>query len=309
MTLKSIKSFGIIFKYNHSPAREAAEYFKEYLSAEGIDVFMEEMRPYGLEDSDHMSQRKDDIYKNIDAAMVLGGDGTLLGAARIFGKCGIPILGINLGGLGFLTPIPLEKINDAVKLLIEDRLEIESRLMLEVSIVRTSNSANNKREILTAFNDVVIKKGSFARIIDLEVIVDEEQLATLKADGLIIATPTGSTAYNLSAGGPILYPTMNGIVMTPICPFTITNRPVILPEDSVIKVAQIRESQEEFFLTIDGQIGLSVKWNDSIIINKSDKKLYLYKSPYQSYFSLLRKRLMWSGNALGAKTTVPNQNN
>jgi len=311
MTPKKIKSFGIIFKYNHAPAHAAAEHLKKCLSAEGIDVFMEEMCPYGFEKSNDMAQNEyDSIYKNIDAAMVLGGDGTLLGAARIFGKYGVPIMGINLGGLGFLTSIPLDKIYDAAKLLIEGRLEIETRLMLEVSIVRASKKTNSEKEILTAFNDVVINKGSLARIIDLEVLVNEEHLTTFRSDGLIIATPTGSTAYNLSAGGPILYPTMNSIVMTPICPFTITNRPIILPDDSIIKVAQLLESKEEFFLTMDGQIGLSMRWDDSIVIRKSDKKMYLYKSPYQSYFSLLRTRLMWSGNnVLGAKTAVSSKDN
>lgn len=310
MTVKKIKSFGIIFKYNHAPASTAAERLKECLSAEGIDVFMEEMHPFSLAESDYMATHEyDDIYRNIDAAMVLGGDGTLLGAARIFGKYGIPILGINLGGLGFLTSIPLDKIYDAVKLLIEGRLEIETRLMLEVSIVRANKSTNSEKEFLMAFNDVVINKGPLARIIDLEVLVDEEHLTTFRSDGLIIATPTGSTAYNLSAGGPILYPTMNSIVMTPICPFTITNRPIILPDESVIKVGQLRESKEEFFLTMDGQIGLSMRWNDSIVITKSEKKMYLYKSPYQSYFSLLRTRLMWSGNVLGTKTAVSSRDN
>ena len=306
MTVKKIKSFGIIFKYNHAPAREAAEHLKKCLSAQGIDVYMEEMRPYDLEKSDPLSQQENsDIYKDIAAAMVLGGDGTLLGAARILGKYNIPILGINLGGLGFLTSIPLEKIYDAAKLLIEGKLEIENRLMLEVFVVRADKSINDEqKEILTAFNDVVINKGSLARIIDLEVLVDDEHLMTFRADGLIIATPTGSTAYNLSAGGPILYPTMNSIVITPICPFIVTNRPIIVPDNSTIRVRQLRESHEEFFLTMDGQIGLSMRWDDSIIINKSEKKISLYKSPYQSYFSLLRKKLMWSGSVLGPKTTA-----
>ena len=227
----------------------------------------------------------------MNCVVVLGGDGTLLGAARKVGKYGVPILGVNLGSLGFLTEIPLKRLFPAMEMLLKGELEVESRLMLEARILRD-------REEMGCFlvlNDVVINKGALARILDLDVHINDQFLTTFRADGLIVSTPTGSTAYNLSAGGPILYPTMSNFILTPICPFTLTNRPIILPDSDAVHISMRKESEEKVTLTIDGQVGFDLMYGDRVMIYKSEKRINLIKSPDQTYFEILRAKLMWGG--------------
>ncbi|MDY7038970.1 MAG: NAD(+)/NADH kinase, partial [Thermodesulfobacteriota bacterium] len=221
-----------------------------------------------------------------------GGDGTLLGAARKIGRYGVPILGVNLGGLGFLTSIPLKKLFPVIEMMLNGQLTVEDRLMLETKVVR-ENEEICRFQVL---NDMVINKGTLARIIDLDVYINNQFLTTFRADGLIISTPTGSTAYNLSAGGPILYPTMANFILTPICPFTLTNRPIILPDSDTIMVKMMKESEERVSLTFDGQKGFDLFHGDMIIIYKSNEKIKLIRSPDQSYFEILRTKLMWGGS-------------
>jgi NAD+ kinase len=198
---------------------------------------------------------------------------------------------VNLGGLGFLTEIPLRKLYSAVELMLEGRLEVETRLMLEALVVR--QGAEICRFLV--LNDVVINKGALARIIDLDVFINDQFLTTFRADGLIVSTPTGSTAYNLSAGGPILYPTMSSFILTPICPFTLTNRPILLPESHVVSITLSRRGEERVSLTMDGQVGFDLIQGDKVLIQKAEEKLKLIKSPDQSYFEILREKLMWGG--------------
>ncbi|HUT71345.1 MAG TPA: NAD(+)/NADH kinase [Desulfatiglandales bacterium] len=232
------------------------------------------------------------IPETVDLVVVLGGDGTLLGAARKVGHYGLPILGINLGGLGFLTEIPVEMLYQDMEKVINGEISIEPRLMLQASVLR--NGEEKCR--FTVLNDVVINKGALARIIDLRVSVDNHFLTTFRADGLIVSTPTGSTGYNLSAGGPILYPDLEALILTPICPFTLTHRPIIVPDTSVIDV-QMGENSEEVILTFDGQVGFDLVDNDRVIISKSEKKLKLIKSPDQDYYDILRTKLKWGEQA------------
>jgi NAD+ kinase len=233
----------------------------------------------------------------MDALVVLGGDGTLLGAARTVGQYGIPILGVNIGALGFLTEIPLKRLYPAVEMMLQGQLEVESRLMLETRVLR------DKSEIcrFLVLNDVVINKGALARIIDLDVHINEQFLTTFRSDGLIISTPTGSTAYNLSAGGPILYPTLTNFVVTPICPFSLTNRPIILPDSDTVSIGMGKESEEKVSLTFDGQVGFDFSYGDRVVINKSKNKIKLIKSPDQTYFEILRAKLMWGGATYNQK--------
>ena len=228
------------------------------------------------------------IPDSVDLVVVLGGDGTLLGAARKVGRYGLPILGVNLGGLGFLTEIPLEMLYKDIEKVITGQVAIEPRLMLRASVLR--NAEEKCR--FSVLNDVVINKGALARIIDLRVSIDGHFLTTFRADGLIVSTPTGSTSYNLSAGGPILYPDLEALILTPICPFTLTQRPIILPDTSVIEV-QMGKHNEEVTLTFDGQVGFDLMAHDKVIISKSEKKLKLIKSPDQDYYDILRTKLKW----------------
>ncbi|MBU4427553.1 MAG: NAD(+)/NADH kinase [Proteobacteria bacterium] len=282
-------SVGIIYKHHHEPARIEAEKLKDWFKQKGIKVFSEEMKTKGSLDGSCKESMV--IPKTVDWVVVLGGDGTLLGAARRVGRFGSPILGVNLGGLGFLTGIPFERLYPVIEMMINGRLEVESRVMLETKVLR-------KGKVVCTFevlNDVVINKGTLARIIDLDVAINEEFLTTFKADGLIISTPTGSTAYNLSAGGPILYPTMETFILTPICPFTLTNRPIIIPDTSVIQIKMKNKSEETVVLTFDGQVGFDLYYDDKVIIRKSEKKIKLFRPPDNSYFNILRTKLMWGG--------------
>jgi NAD+ kinase len=288
------QSVGIIFKHHHKPASTEAAKLKDWFKKRGFEVFSEEME--AEESLDELRKRASVIPNTVDWVVVLGGDGTMLGAARRLGRYGVPILGVNLGGLGFLTGIPLERLYAVINMMIEGGLEVESRIMLENRVIRKG------KEIICfqVLNDVVINKRTLARIIDLDVTVNGEFLTTFRADGLIISTPTGSTAYNLSAGGPILYPTMETFVLTPICPFTLTNRPIIFPNTDVIRINMGKRSQERVILTFDGQVGFDFYSGDELIISKSEEKIKLLKPPDHRFFEILRTKLMWGGATYGS---------
>jgi len=283
---KILKSVGIIFKHDFQPAKKECKRLRDWFLQRGITVYTEEMASRA-----HVTQCLEEgttIPDTVDLVVVLGGDGTLLGAARKVGRYGLPILGVNLGGLGFLTEIPLEMLYKDIEKVITGQVTVEPRLMLQASVLR--NAEEKCR--FSVLNDVVINKGALARIIDLRVSIDGHFLTTFRSDGLIISTPTGSTSYNLSAGGPILYPDLEALILTPICPFTLTQRPIIVPDTSVIEV-QMGKHNEEVILTFDGQVGFDLMAHDRVIISKSEKKLKLIKSPDQDYYDILRTKLKW----------------
>ena len=283
------QSVGIIYKHRHEPAKTQARKLEDWFKEKGIEVYSKEME--AEESLNKPRIDSSDIPNDVNWVVVLGGDGTMLGAARMFGKYGLPILGVNLGGLGFLTGIPIERLNPVIEMMIEGRLGVESRVMLENRVMREG------KEIIRfhVLNDVVINKRTLARIIDLDVTINEEFLTTFRADGLIISTPTGSTAYNLSAGGPILYPTMEMFVLTPICSFALTNRPIILPNTDIIKIKMGKRSKEKAIITFDGQVGFDFYNGDELIISESNEKIKLLTPPDHSYFKILRTKLMWGG--------------
>jgi len=285
----SQRSVGIIYKHDFAPAKEQALKLDQWLKERGIRVFSEEMGARAAMNACY--EEPSFVPREVQFVVVLGGDGTLLGAARRVARYGVPILGVNLGGLGFLTEIPLKNLYPAVELMLEGRLEVETRLMLETVVVRQGTETCR----FLVLNDVVINKGALARIIDLDVFINDQFLTTFRADGLIISTPTGSTAYNLSAGGPILYPTMASFILTPICPFTLTNRPILLPESHVVSITLSKRGEERVSLTFDGQVGFDLFQGDKVLIQKAEEKLRLIKSPDQSYFEILREKLMWGG--------------
>lgn len=280
------KSVGIIFKHNFEPARMECQRLSDWFLARGITVYTEEMASRAR--VTECLEEETTIPDTVDLVVVLGGDGTLLGAARKVGRYGLPILGINLGGLGFLTEIPVEMLYQDMERIISGEVAIEPRLMLQATVLRDGEQMCR----FTVLNDVVINKGALARIIDLRVSIDGHFLTTFRADGLIVSTPTGSTGYNLSAGGPVLYPDLEALILTPICAFTLTHRPIIVPDTSVVEV-QIGKSNEEVVLTLDGQVGFELMENDRVIISKSENKLKLIKSPDQDYYDILRTKLKW----------------
>jgi NAD+ kinase len=231
------------------------------------------------------------VPSTVKWVVVIGGDGTLLGAARRVGRYGAPMLGVNLGGLGFLTSIPLELLYPMVKSMVAGELEIESRMTLKAAVIR------DEREVCSShfLNDIVINKSALARIIDLQVEVDGESLTVFRADGLIVSTPTGSTAYNLAAGGPVVHPSMETLIFTPICAFTLSNRPIIIPKTVTVCITMAKESEEAVMLTFDGQVGFDLHFGDRVVISNSGYRIKLFRAPGRSYFDILRTKLMWGG--------------
>ena len=280
-----MKKIGIICKPERKEPQEILLQLLPFLRQKGCESFVDAETAAALNITGF--SRKE-ISSLVDVVLVLGGDGTMLNVRRLVAEKGIPILGINLGSLGFITEVNRDEIFSVVDKMLNDGCAIEERLMLSASIHRNGNKISE----YTVLNDVVINKGALARIIDLETNINGSYITTFKADGLIISTPTGSTAYSLSAGGPILYPTLGSIVLTPICSHTLTNRPIVLPDDFNIEII-IKSLSEDVFLTLDGQVGFSLRIGDVIEVNKADYKAKLLVPAERDYFKVLRTKLKW----------------
>jgi NAD+ kinase len=231
------------------------------------------------------------VVRSVDMVVVLGGDGTLLSVADCIGAAGsgIPLLGVNFGSLGFLTEVTLPELYRSLESALAGTAPIEERLMLRSTTTR--QGAPFAEHI--ALNDVVITKGARSRMIDLSVWVGNEFVTRVKADGLIVATPTGSTAYNLAAGGPIVQPTLDALLLTPIAPHTLTNRPVVIPAGSPVRVQPLIEDRDEVYVTFDGQAGFQLEAGDEIRICRADRQLRLIRPTTRSYFEVLREKLKW----------------
>jgi NAD+ kinase len=231
------------------------------------------------------------LARSVDMVLVLGGDGTLLGMADCIGEVGsgIPILGVNFGSLGFLTEVTLPELYPSLEAAIGGRARVENRMMLECTTVRDDRVLAKQ----IALNDAVVAKGARSRMIDVSVWVGDEFVTRVKADGLILATPTGSTAYNLAAGGPIVLPLVDALILTPIAPHTLTNRPVVIPGTAAVRIQPALEDRDEVFVTFDGQAGLQLKSGDTITIVRSDARLRLIKPSTRGYFEVLRTKLKW----------------
>jgi NAD+ kinase len=231
------------------------------------------------------------LATDVDMVLVLGGDGTLLGMADCIGEAQsqIPILGVNFGSLGFLTEVTLPELYPALEAALAGRAAIEERVMI------TAETRRGERHFArqVALNDTVVTKGARSRMIDLSVWVGDEFVTRVRADGLIIATPTGSTAYNLAAGGPIVQPTLDALLVTPIAPHTLTNRPLVIPSKSAIRVKPMMEERDEVFVTFDGQEGFQLEAGDEITVRRADRPLRLIKPSTRSYFEVLRTKLKW----------------
>ena len=280
-----MKKIGIICKPGRKEPQEILQELLPLLRQKGCEIFVDAETAAALNMNGFS---RDEIVSLVDLVFVLGGDGTMLNVSRLVAEKGIPILGINLGSLGFITEVNRDEIFSTVDKMLNGGCEIEERLMLSAAIRRDGKKIAD----YTVLNDVVINKGALARIIDLETNIDGNYVTTFKADGLIISTPTGSTAYSLSAGGPILYPTLESIVLTPICSHTLTNRPIVLPDHSKIEII-IKSLSEDVFLTLDGQVGFSLRMNDVITINKAHYKTKLLLPFERNYFKVLRTKLKW----------------
>jgi NAD+ kinase len=274
---------GIVAKRNKPEAIAIANRLAEWLRAKKIKVYIPT-----LSEGDWKSIDREEIPDDVEMIVVLGGDGTLLSVARQVWNRSIPILGVNLGGLGFLTEITLDELYPVLERVVRDDYEVNEREVLGVGVIRRGERIAE----FIVLNDAVINKGALARIIDLETTINGDYLSTFRSDGLIISTPTGSTAYNLSAGGPIVYPSLHTIIITPICPHTLTIRPIIIPDDVKIR-ALLKSRDEEVTLTLDGQQGFTLEFEDVVEVEKAKGRIFLIKSPYRHYFELLREKLKW----------------
>jgi NAD+ kinase len=281
-----MKKIGIIAK-DIPAAQKATKKLILWLESRGKIIYVDErtaavVKCLGYDDAE--------IAKLVDMLIILGGDGTLLSAARHVADAhkNVPIFGVNLGSLGFMAEVSLDELYDNLEKAIAGKLETEDRMMLSAAVMR-----NGKRLVrYRVLNDAVINKGALARMMELKISVGSGHLTTLRADGLIVATPTGSTAYSLSAGGPIIHPTLHCFVVTPICPHTLSNRPIALPDTVVVTVCLTSQS-EDVSLTLDGQIGFPLVPNDVVVIRKSRYKMKLIKHPSKSYYEILRTKLKW----------------
>jgi NAD+ kinase len=228
------------------------------------------------------------LASEVDLMLVLGGDGTMIATARMIGDREIPVLGVNYGGLGYLTEFRIEELFSALESILAGNYRLDRRVMLAVQLRRGDQTPMTNRVL----NDVVINKSALARIIEIEAYFNGQFVNAFRADGLIVSTPTGSTAYNLSAGGPVIFPSMNAVVITPICPFTLSNRPIVVPDDAEIELL-LKTGKEEVALTLDGQVGFPLEVADRISIRKSRATFNLIQPSNRNYFDVLRDKLRW----------------
>jgi len=278
------RKVSILYKENDNLAIETAMKVQEWLKNKNVECVL--FHSVGAFSSFNHSEIM--AIQSSDAVIVLGGDGTMLSASRIINGRKIPIIGINMGTLGFITEIQRTDLWKSLELIFSGSYEIEERSMLNAQVFRNEEIINE----YLGLNDLVIGKGIMAKISDFELIINNIYVSTIKADGIIISTPTGSTAYNLSAGGPILFPTLKGLVFTPICPHTLSVRPVVLPDNFIIDLV-ISSNVKDIFLTIDGQIGFPLKINDRVRCRVADEKTYLIAPVGRDYFRVLREKLRW----------------
>ncbi len=284
-----MKRVGIVARPDQPEARDVVRELVRWLGARGKQVVLEK-ETAGLVPATTPVAGKAELPAQTELLVVLGGDGTLLSVARNTGDSGVPILGVNLGGLGFLTATTLDELFRALEEVFAGRLQVEERMLLAARVSRHGEPSPEH----VALNDVVINKSPTSRIINLAVAIEGQEATDYRGDGLIIATPTGSTAYSLSAGGPIVFPTMDAVVLTPICAHTLTNRPIVLPGELNIRVTLLTE-QQDVMVTMDGQVAYPLTARDTVEIRRATSRVRLLRFPEKHFFSVLRTKLKWGG--------------
>jgi NAD+ kinase len=283
----AIKKIGIVSKPKKVEIREIVPPLVEWLHQRDIEVYFDKETGALLESSGKCLTRNE-MPGKVDLLVVLGGDGTLLAAARSMNRNSVPIFAVNLGGLGFLTVITREELYPALEGVLAGHYVSERRVQIEGELIRADEVLSSFR----ALNDVVLNKGAIARIQDFEVYVDGAFISTYKADGLIVCTPTGSTAYSLAAGGPVVTPCVEAFIVTPICAHTLGNRPLVLPNTVTIEII-VKSQREAAYLTVDGQVGIATHSEDIVRLRKSCSYIEVIQSPKATYFEILREKLKW----------------
>jgi len=290
--MSSIKRIGLVVKPHQPEALKTICELTQWLAARAIElVGGPEIERDRIQQQTGCSVREvpsDKLAQEVDLVLVLGGDGTMIATARMIRDSDVPVLGVNFGGLGYLAEFRIEELHSALEAILAENYRLDKRVMLSVELLRGQESITKNRVL----NDVVINKSALARIIEIEAYFNQQFVNSFRADGLIVSTPTGSTAYNLSAGGPVIFPSMNAIVITPICPFTLSNRPIVVPDDADIEL-RLKTDKEDVALTLDGQVGFSLQVEDRVMIKKSNTTFKLIQPANRNYFDVLRDKLRW----------------
>ena len=293
MTLEPVRRVGIVAKHRLATAGPLLTDLERWLDEHDVEaVFETETAALASQPPRQPSRSRQELPKVVDMVVVLGGDGTLLSMADRIAQAGreIPILGVNFGSLGFLTEITLPELYPSLEAVIAGRAQLDERMMLVARTIR-EGQPRDERVVL---NDVVFSKSALARIIEMSISVNGRFVTRVRADGLIVSTPTGSTAYNLAAGGPIVHPAVDAIVITPIAPHTLTNRPVVIPATSEVEVRpNLPTTRDEMTITFDGQSGYSLQHEDVVIVGRAERPLRLVRASARSYFEVLSEKLKW----------------
>jgi NAD+ kinase len=280
------KSVGILTKPKFPEVKTTLQGVVTWLRARSIDVLLDTTSATLLGEQNGV--QKTQLAGKADILLVLGGDGTMLNAARLAGERSIPILGVNMGGLGFLTEVRLDNLYPSLDRVFANDFILDERLMLKTHVHRHGETVARG----VVLNDVVISKGTLARMIELKIAIQAQFVTNLRGDGLIVGTPTGSTAYSLSAGGPIINPAVQSLILTPICPHTLTHRPLIVPGNVEIEVT-LTSKDDGAMVTLDGQVGIAMAQGDTAVIQASDHRTRLIRFPESHYYEVLREKLKW----------------
>ena len=258
-----------------------------WLKQRNIEVFLD-VETRACSDADAPCVPREDLAEKIDLLIVLGGDGTLLSGARAMDKKKVPILAVNLGGLGFLSSVTLDELYPVLDTVLAGGHKTSERIMVEAQVIRSGSCVERQN----ALNDAVVTKTALARMLEFDLFVDGAPVARYRADGLIVATPTGSTAYSLAAGGPIVDPHLKALLVTPICPHMLTNRPLVIPDTSRVEI-DVAVTEEPVYLTLDGQVGFQLESHDRVTVTRSANRVVLVQPPRKTYFDVLRSKLRW----------------
>jgi NAD+ kinase len=286
---KTIKNVGLFGKYQDQTVAEHIERLAEFLRGRKLKILFDESTAELFVKPVAPARSREVIGDEIDLAIVVGGDGTLLNVARDLAPHRVPIIGVNLGRLGFLTDIQAEHMTAEIAKILDGDYQTESRLLLYAEIMRKGRIVHTAN----AFNDVIVSKGELARLIEFETYLDGEFVNSTRADGVIVASPTGSTAYALSAGGPILHPTLEAIALVPICPHTLSNRPIVVSSDSIVEILITGVANQRAHVTFDGQTTYSLEDNDRVYVRRAETDVELLHPSGRSHFEVLRIKLHW----------------
>ncbi len=288
----AIRSIGIISKPRRKALDPILPTLLTWLEQKKIQPLLDEETASALSSKEQAAAvtvlPREELPSKSDLILVMGGDGTLLAAARGAHGCDVPILAVNLGSLGFLTAVTVAELYNSLEVVFKGQHQLEYRKMLQIKMFRKGDLV----ETYHALNDAVLNKGAISRMLDFEAYVDGQFLTQIQADGVIVSTPTGSTAYSLAAGGPIVHPSVEAFLVTPICPHTLTNRPVIVPDRSRIEIV-VKTEAESVFLTVDGQVGHDLHHADRIVCELSPSRIGLIRPPHKGFFDVLRNKLKW----------------